>query len=134
MEDPFYFVSYIHASAAKMLHMNETPPILVLCRDLLFASKISSAAKGLNVPAKLIREPQKLAEETSAKRLIVDLTQEGFIDAAADWKQATAGHVTGFAGHADVTTINRASEAGIDRVLSRGEFVARLAEVLTDNA
>jgi hypothetical protein len=113
--------------------MNEEASILVLCRDLLFASKISTAAKRLNLLVKLIREPQKLREQPAAKRLIVDLTQEGFIEAAAQWKYATAGHVTGFAGHADAATISRAKAAGIDQVLSRGEFVARLADVLTHN-
>jgi hypothetical protein len=110
--------------------MDAATPILVLCRDLLFASKISSAAKGLDVPVKLIRDPLKLAAETEGRRLIVDLTQDGFIQAAAEWKQRTGGHVTGFAGHADTETIDRAQRAGIDSVLPRGGFVANLAQIL----
>jgi hypothetical protein len=108
-------------------------PILVLCRDLLFASKISSAAKGVSVPVKLMRDASKLDEETESRRLIVDLTQDGFIEAAAQWKRATGGHVTGFAGHADVATINHAKSAGIDQVMARGEFAARLADLLASS-
>jgi hypothetical protein len=105
-------------------------PILVLCRDLLFSSKISSAAKGLNVPLKLIRDAAKLGEEAEGKRLIVDLTQDGFIEAAAQWKHRTGGHVTGFAGHADTETIARAQSAGINLVMPRGAFAANLAQIL----
>jgi hypothetical protein len=106
--------------------------ILVLCRDLLFASKISAAAKSANVPVKMLRDVAKLHDEEEAGRLIVDLTQEGFIEAAAEWKQRTGGRVTGFAGHADMETITRARDAGIDQVLAKGEFVGRLREILRE--
>jgi len=104
--------------------------ILVLCRDLLFASKISAAAKGANVPVKMLRDASKLNDEMDSRQLIVDLTQEGFIEAAAQWKQRMGGRVTGFAGHADVETINRAQAAGIDQILARGEFAGRVQQIL----
>lgn len=106
-----------------------TPPILILCRDLLFGSKITATAKATGHPFKVIRDPKKLAEEEGA-RLVVDLTQEGFLDAAIAWKARTGGHVTGFAGHTDVELISAAQTAGLNMVLSRGEFSARLADVL----
>jgi hypothetical protein len=114
----------------NMSQTDESCTILVLCRDLLFASKISAAAKGANVPVKMLRDASKLNDEKEAGRLIVDLTQEGFIEAAAHWKQRTAGRVTGFAGHADTETIDRARGAGIDDVMAKGAFVARLSEIL----
>jgi hypothetical protein len=106
-----------------------TPPMLVLCRDLLFTSKITGTAKAREIPVKVLRDPNKLADEPSP-RLVVDLTQEGFLDAAVEWKKRTGGHVTGFAGHTDVELINAAQAAGVDLVLSRGEFSARLNQVL----
>lgn len=107
-------------------------PILVLCRDLLFGSKITSTAGTAGVAVKMLRDPKKLAEE-QGDRLIVDLTYEGFPQAAAEWKSRTGGHVTGFAGHTDVELIAAAQNAGMDLVLSRGEFSARLADVLKLN-
>jgi hypothetical protein len=105
--------------------------LMVLCRDLLFASKITSAAQAAGAPVKLLRDAAKLNEQPSqARRLIVDLSQDGFLDAAAAWKQKTGGHVTGFAGHADTQTLDRARDAGLDAVLSRGEFAATLADVV----
>ncbi len=103
--------------------------ILVLCRDLLFASKITATAKAVNVPVKLLRDPAKLTEET-AGRLIVDLTQAGYIEAASQWRQRTGGRVTGFAGHADGDTLAAAQAAGIDQILTRGEFSANLPAIL----
>lgn len=111
--------------------MNQSPQAtLVLCRDLLFASKITSTAGAIGAQIKLIRDVSKLESESNSNRLIVDLTQDGFIDAAVRWKQRTGGQVTGFAGHADVQTIERAQLAGIDRVLSRGEFSSNLPHIL----
>lgn len=107
-----------------------TPPILVLCRDLLFTSKITATAKARDIPVKLVRDPAKLIEEPAVPRLVVDLTQGGFLDAAVQWKQRTGGHVTGFAGHTDVDLISAAEAAGVDLVLSRGEFSAKLEQVL----
>jgi hypothetical protein len=110
------------------------PPILVLCRDLLFVSKITATAQTVNAPVKVVRDPLKLVEVSNAIRMIVDLTQEGFLDVAAQWRSGSNRHVTGFVGHADVQTIERAKAAGLDRVLSKGEFVARMSDVLTGGA
>lgn len=107
-----------------------TSPILVLCRDLLFTSKITATAKAKDVAVKIIRDPAKLADEPASPRLIVDLTHPGFLDAAVAWKQRTGGHVAGFAGHTEVELIAQAEAAGVDRVYSRGQFSAQLDEVL----
>jgi hypothetical protein len=109
---------------------NFTEPLLVLCRDLLFVSKITATAATIGLPVKVVRDPTKLQDHPEARRLIVDLNQDGFSEAAAQWKRQTDGHVTGFVGHADTDAIERASAAGIDAVLARGVFVARLEEIL----
>ena len=105
-------------------------PIIVLCRDLLFGSKISAAAQSTGIAVKFVRDPAKLQDEAQSHRMIVDLTQQGFPEAAAEWKSKSNGQVIGFAGHADTQTIALAKELGLDQVLSRGEFAARVADIL----
>jgi hypothetical protein len=113
--------------------MQDEPHVIVLCRDLMFGSKITSAAKAAGVSVKMIRDPAKLAEETASQRLIADLNQSGFLEAAHAWKTRTGGHVTGFVGHVNTQTISRARAVGIDSVISNGTFSARLPEVLRGN-
>ena len=105
------------------------PAVLVLCRDLMFTSKVTGAARATGVGVRVVREPEKLAE-LGGRRLIVDLGQEGALEAAAAWKGRTAGEVVGFVSHVDEGTIARARGAGIDRVMSRGGFSASVEEVL----
>jgi hypothetical protein len=114
--------------------MNPSPaPILVLCRDLLFGSKITAAARALNLPVHLIRDPTRLADAPSARAMLVDLNQPGSLDAAADWKARTRGQVLGFASHTDTATLARAKSLGIT-ALSRGGLDAHLPEILSQLA
>ncbi len=64
------------------------PSLLILCRDLLLGSKITAAAQSAGVSFKVIRDAGKLAGQVG-RRLIVDLNQDGAIDAAAAWKSET---------------------------------------------
>ena len=108
-------------------------PIVVLVRDLLFASRISATARALGVEVKLLRDETKLADETG-QRVIVDLNQPGALEAAVEWKRRRGGEVIGFVSHVDVETIHRAREAGIDQVLPRSRFVAELESLLRGGA
>ncbi|MGB7159054.1 MAG: hypothetical protein WBD40_13380 [Tepidisphaeraceae bacterium] len=106
------------------------PPLLILCRDLLFSSKITGAAQAVGVPFKVVRDPAKLASEPG-RRLIVDLNQDGAIDAAIAWRHDTSNEVVGFVAHVDTETIRRAREGGVDHVLARSQFVAQLAQLIS---
>ena len=106
-----------------------TPPVLVLVRDLMFASKIRATAQSLGAPVQMLREPAQL-NETAGGRLIVDLNQPGVLDAAVAWKGRTAGQVVGFVSHVDTQTIQAARQAGVDQVLPRSRFVEILPELL----
>lgn len=97
----------------------------------MFSSKITATAKAHGVAFKVIRDPLKLADEP-ASRMLVDLTQEGYLQAAADWKSRTHGHITGFAGHTDVETLSAAKVAGFDAVFTRGAFTANLDRIITE--
>ena len=56
-------------------------------------------------------DPKKLSE-VAGDTLIVDLDQEGFLEAAAAWKQQTHGQLTGFVSHVHTETVARARSAG----------------------
>lgn len=102
---------------------------LVLVRDLLFSSRIVETARAAGVSVRVVRDLTKLADATG-ERMIVDLNQAGFFDAAAAWKREKGGSVIAFVAHTDEQTIRRAKEAGFDRVLSNGAFTAQLPALI----
>jgi hypothetical protein len=110
--------------------MADTPPVLVLVRDLLFSSRIGAAARAAGVPVTMLRDPAALAGAAGG-RLIVDLNLPGGLEAAVAWKCRSTGDVIGFVSHVDADTISRARSAGIDRVLPRSRFVEVLPGLLT---
>jgi hypothetical protein len=105
------------------------PQIAALCRDLMFSSKITSAARAMGVPLKTINQPSALGN-WPGRRLLVDLNLEGAIDAARAWRDATRGEVIGFVSHTDAATIEQARSAGLDRVMARGQFAQSLSGLL----
>lgn len=107
----------------------EQPPVLALVRDLLFGSKITSTAKTLGTSVKIIRDPSKLPGQPG-KRLLVDLTLTGAIDAAANWQKETGHEAIGFVGHVETAIIAAARSAGISRVVSKGQFVQILPDLV----
>ncbi len=107
----------------------EPPPILVLVKDLLFATKIGATARAEGIAIKLIRDPAKLFVET-ADRLIVDLNQDGALEAAVAWQNQTPREIIGFVSHVDADLIKRARTLGIDRILPRSRFVEIIPDLL----
>jgi hypothetical protein len=108
--------------------MTDTPPILLLCRDLMFVSKVTAAARAHGLPLKVVRDSSKLPHE--GVKLLVDLNLEGAIEAASSWKAATSGRAIGFVSHVDTGAIENARAAGLDEVLPRGRFSATLDQIL----
>ena len=105
------------------------PQVLVLVRDLMFASKIRSTAESMGIPVAMIRDASTL-ESAEGIRLIVDLNQPGALEAAAAWGRRTGKPVIGFVSHVDTDTIGAAREAGIQQVLARSRFVSALSDLL----
>ena len=121
---------YESAPLGSILDMNEErPAVLVLVRDLLFASKIRATAQSLDAAVQVLRDPAQL-NDAGGNRLIVDLNQPGALDVAVAWKRRTGGHVVGFVSHVDTETIRAAREAGVDQVLPRSRFVEILPDLL----
>ncbi|HET6248500.1 MAG TPA: hypothetical protein VFE47_12430 [Tepidisphaeraceae bacterium] len=106
-------------------------PVLALVGDLIFSTRISMAGKAAGVSVKIIRKPEKLAGEPG-RLLLVDLNQDGAIDAAGAWRNGQEAVAIGFVSHVDAETARRARLAGIDRVLARSHFVKILQDLLAD--
>ena len=78
----------------------------------------------------MLRDPTKLTGERG-RRLIFDLNQNGALDAAVSWKAANPDADTiAFVSHVDTEAIAKARAAGIDRVVTRGQFVQQLPQLL----
>jgi hypothetical protein len=105
------------------------PALLILCRDLLLGSKITAAAQSAGVAYRVVRDAAKL-EGLAGERLIVDLNQDGALDAAVAWKRAGGAKVIGFVSHVDAETIQRAQAAGLDQIVPRSRFVVDLPQIV----
>jgi hypothetical protein len=106
-----------------------TQPILIFVRDLMFSSRIVEAAKAANVPYRMIRKAESLTAE-QGRNLIVDLDQDGAIEAAGAWRERTAGKAIGFISHVNTDGIARAKEAGVEPIYSRGQFTQLLPQIV----
>jgi DNA-binding NarL/FixJ family response regulator len=113
---------------------------MIVCAvdDLLFSVKISTAAKALGVDVYFERSPEVIAT-VRAKRpslVIFDLNSARLrpMDAIAALKADAAleGIKTlGYVSHVDSAAIAAARAAGVDEVLARSAFSARLGDILT---
>ena len=106
--------------------------IIVAVRDLVFRSKIQAAAERLGVPVKHLPRGAPLADavrDTPGATVLADLGEPGLLDQIPPARQAGAS-VVGFLGHLREDLMARAAAAGVDEVLTRGQFVARLDELL----
>ncbi|MGE0863206.1 MAG: hypothetical protein AB7P34_04820 [Vicinamibacterales bacterium] len=112
--------------------------MVVAVDDLLFASRISSAAKALGVEIAFARSPEAIVEavRTRAPRLVIlDLNSlkvrplEAVAALRAD--PALAGVPTlGFVSHVQADLITEARAAGVGQVLARSAFVNQLPQLL----
>jgi CheY-like chemotaxis protein len=108
-------------------------PILVAVRDLVFRSKIHAAAERLGVPVRFAPRGTPLSEaarDLGEGTVLADLAEPGVLDEVRAAKRAGKVRVVGFLGHLEVDLARAASEAGVDEVLSRGQLVQRLDELL----
>jgi CheY-like chemotaxis protein len=110
-------------------------PVLVLCTDLLFVTKITGTAKAVGRPARVVRSTEKLQEELRAYAppplLIVDLNAGGMDPMGAiRLAKAHAVPVVAYVSHVEADLAAAAKQAGADRVMARSAFVMQLAALL----
>jgi len=112
--------------------------ILAVVDDLMFSSKIKSAANQLGVDLRFSRSVDG-ALETMRKNpttmVIFDLNNERIdalaIVAAMQQDPALAPIATvGYASHVQTDVIDAARQAGVTEVLARSAFVQQLADIL----
>lgn len=106
--------------------------IVVAVRDLVFRSKIHAAAERLGVQVRFAPRGTPLAEavkDAPGATVLADLGEPGLVEQVPEAKRAGA-TVIGFLGHLQEDLMARAAAAGVDEVLTRGQFVARLDGLL----
>lgn len=112
--------------------------ILVAVDDLMFSSRISTAAKAVEAPIRFTRSPEAVVEAAKVggvTLVILDLNSARVrpLDVVAALKadEALTGIPTvGFVSHVDAPTIEAARAAGVGKVLARSAFVQQLPDLL----
>ncbi len=114
---------------------------MVLCvvDDMLFASKIRTAAGGLGVAVAFERNPDAVAARVAGERpslVILDLDAPRLraLDVIAALKGDAATRevpTLGYVSHVQTERIAAARAAGVSEVKARSAFVTQLADVLT---
>lgn len=107
--------------------------ILVAVRDLVFRSKIHAASERLGVPVRFAPRGAPLEEaarESGGGTILADLSEPGVLESVRAAKRAGASRVVGYLGHLQADLMRDAALAGVDEVLTRGELVRRLDEIL----
>jgi len=114
--------------------------VIVAVDDLMFSSRISSAAKALGVEIAFARSPEAVVaavRERSPRLVILDLNSQRVrpLEAVAALKADAAlasVPTVGFVSHVQADLIAQARAAGIDQVLARSAFVQQLSKLLQE--
>jgi CheY-like chemotaxis protein len=106
---------------------------LLLCDDLLFASKVTATAAAHGLAVRVCKTPVALAQGLTAApaAVILDLQTPG-LDVAGllAGMRDPRPKVIGFGSHVDKATLEAARTAGCDEVVPRSKFVKELDEKL----
>jgi len=116
--------------------------ILAILDDLMFTSKIKTAAHHLGVAVTFARSSEAALAEMrkSAPTLVIfDLNSAradplGTVAAMKREPALAAIPTLGFVSHVQTDVIEAARQAGVDEVLARSAFTQQLAEILTRRA
>jgi CheY-like chemotaxis protein len=116
--------------------------ILVVADDLLFRSKISSAAKALGVVVRAATTPDAALERAREDRptlVLIDLDGQRpapfeVLQRFADDPVLRDLETVGFVSHVHTELVRRARDLGIRQVMARSAFVAGLADLLARHA
>lgn len=107
-------------------------PVLLICRDFLFASRILETARQLGVEVAQEKEGVAAGIDGGAfERAIVDLTHPAALSSLGALRASSPDlRITAFVRHDDVDSIRAAREAGASEVLARSAFSERLPTIL----
>jgi FixJ family two-component response regulator len=112
----------------------DAPVVVVLNRDLMFGSRIRSAMATLGLQAVVKGDTAaflETARELGDRAVIAIIDMNGSVDwetvASALADENTLPPVLGFGSHTDVETRRAAKAAGVNRIVSNGQFNADMA-------
>src|SRR5262245_532045 len=113
--------------------------ILAVLDDLMFTSKIRTAAAAVGVTVEFARSSSTALERmrTGAPSLVIfDLNNQrtdplGTVAAMKKEPVLAALRTLGYVSHVQTDLINAARAAGVDEVLARSAFTTRLGEILS---
>lgn len=111
-------------------------PVLLICNDLIFSTKLFSTAKAVGVTVQGTRTLDALREKLAANPaslLIVDLNTtllDPYAAIRVAKEQAAGSQIVAYLSHVQVELAAAAKEAGADTVLPRSAFSAKLPEIL----
>jgi len=113
------------------------PSGLLLCDDLLFASRITGEARALGLtvkPARSLEQLLDLAGQDSPSCVLIDLAFPGLVlpDLFRRLAEAcnSSPRVVAYGSHVDTESLRSARSAGCDPVLPRSKFVEELPRAL----
>jgi ActR/RegA family two-component response regulator len=115
--------------------MNECQGLL-LCDDLIFASRITGTAKALGFFLRCVKTPSELlllTQQMQPRCVILDLHVSGLrIEALVRELAALQPKpfVVGYGSHVDTATLKIARDAGCDVVWPRSKFVDEMATAM----
>jgi PleD family two-component response regulator len=113
--------------------------VLAIVDDLMFSSKIRTAAGQLGIPVAFARSKDAALaaiRESAPALVILDLNNPrtdplGTVAALKADAATIAIRTVGYASHVQTDVIDAARQAGVDEVMARSAFTARLAEILS---
>jgi PleD family two-component response regulator len=113
--------------------------ILAVLDDLMFTSKIKTAASQLGVPVVFARSAAAALDEMQGSPpalVILDLNSArtdplGIVAAMKAHPTLALIPTVGFVSHVRADVIDAARQAGVGEVLARSAFTARLSEILS---
>jgi len=109
---------------------------LLLCDDLMFASRISATARSLGLTVRTARTSTDLVQLAAGEKpscVILDLANPSLAIADFVNQVRPEGQVpvlVAYGSHVDAAVLNAARQAGCDLVLPRSRFVEELSAAL----
>jgi DNA-binding NarL/FixJ family response regulator len=109
--------------------------VVLLCPNLMFASRVAGAASALKVPLQVLAGPSDLAAKVSyqTRLVIVDLGQNG-LDlpkiVAEVRAKSPAARIVAFGSHVNEAALAAAQEAGCNDVMPNSMFDRTYVEML----
>ncbi len=108
---------------------------LFVSSDLMFGSRVSSTAKSLGVPLKIVANPGVLPEvlDDQSRLVIVDLSQPGLdLGALVETVRTKAAgcRIIAFGPHVNEAMLASAKAVGCDAVMPNSQFNQSMGELL----